>query len=478
MRPSRGASLRPVVLLAAAFTALELIFSSRYGYHRDELYFLVIGGHPAFGYVDQPPLVPLLAHALDAAGHHLWLLRLPSALAGGAVVLLTGLVAREFGADRRGQTFAAACMAACGVLMGSAHLASTTTYDLLLWAAMTLTLLRALRLGGPRWLLLGLLAGIALEIKTLPAFFLLALLIGLLVAGPREPLRTPWLAGGALVGAALWAPNLVWQASHGWPQLELAKAIASGGSGTSSSRAGFVPNLLLQVGPPLAPFWIAGLVRLVRDARWRFLAVAYGLLLVFFVVTGGKPYYLVGIYPVLFAAAAEPVLGWARGRRRVLVPLLVVLSAVPVAVITLPIVPAADLHATPIVAINYDSGEQIGWPRFAATVAAEAERAHAPVITGNYGEDGAIAHYRPDIAVFGTQNSLWALGPPPGDPSTVIAVGFDRADLAARFAHVTQVATIDNGLDVDNDEQGMPVWRCSGPRQPVSVLWRALRHLG
>ena len=60
-----------------------------------------------------------------------------------------------------------------------------------------------------------------------------ALVAGLLLAGPRRVFRDPWLWGSAGLALLIWAPNLIWQASNGWPQLELSAAIAGGSSGSS-----------------------------------------------------------------------------------------------------------------------------------------------------------------------------------------------------------------------------------------------------
>jgi 4-amino-4-deoxy-L-arabinose transferase-like glycosyltransferase len=478
VRPDPGPLVRrPVIVVAAVFAVLEIALSTRYGYHRDELYFIAIGGHLAFGYVDQPPLIPMLAHGLDVVGgHSLLVLRLPSALAGAAVIVLTGMLARELGAGRAGQVLAAISMAVSGVLLAIGHLMSTTTFDVLCWTALSWLVIRALRTGGPTWLAVGAVAGVALEIKTLPAFFLFALLVGVLVAGPRRALADRWLAAGAIFAALLWLPNLVWQASHGWPQLTLARAIANGSSGTSQPRWALLPTLLLIAGPPLLPVWLAGLARLVREAAWRFLGVAFGVLVVIFLVTDGKPYYLAGMYPVVFAAGAEPALRWAsnRARRRLLGAALAV-SALTNGIVVLPVVPARYLHDTPIVAMNYDAGETVGWPRFADAVAAVARAAHAPVVTANYGEAGALLRYRPDAGpVYGTQNSMWALGRP--SATTIVAVGYRAATLRRWFASVAERARIDNGLGVDNDEQGRPVYVCSGPQEPWPVIWRQMKH--
>lgn len=479
-------------MLAVVFCAVLTAASTRYGYHRDELYFLTIGAHPAWGYVDQPPLVPLLAHAMDAvSGHSIVWLRVPSAVAGALVVFVTGLIARELGGTRGAQGLAAASMAVSAVLVSVAHLASTSVFDLLGWTVLSWLVIRALRDGGPAWLGVGVTAGIALEVKSLPVFFLGALLVGVLLSGPRDVLRSRWLWAGAVIALALWLPDLLWQAANGWPQLALSSAIAAGRSGTSQPRWAFLPYQLLLVSPVLVPVWAVGLWRLARDrrlARWRCLAVPWVLLLVVFIAFGGKPYYLCGLYPALLGAGAGPILEWVRRGatrvRGVLLGTAVGLSAAVSAVLMLPVVPVAALHATPVVAINSDAGETVGWPRFAATVAAvwdglpAAQRAHAVVLGANYGEVGAVRRFRPDIPTRGAQNSLWHLGPPPAATSTAVVIGYPQTKLLTWFTTVRQAATIDDGVHLDNEEQDRVVWVCSGPTESWAERWPGLRRLG
>jgi predicted membrane-bound mannosyltransferase len=105
MRSNLGSRLRanwPVLAVAGAAVAVLLFFAGQYGLHRDELYFIVAGRHPDFGYVDRPPLTPLL-NAISAAifGVSTAGIRIMPALAFGVVVLLTAAIAREFGGGRR-----------------------------------------------------------------------------------------------------------------------------------------------------------------------------------------------------------------------------------------------------------------------------------------------------------------------------------------------------------------------------------------
>jgi hypothetical protein len=482
---------RGLLALAGGLTGLLLASAGGYGYHRDELYFLRAGRELAWGYVDQPPLTPFLARVMDIVSPgSLVALRLPSALAAGLVVLLAGLLAREFGSGRSGQLLAAASTGGAAVLLAVGHLLSTSTPDLLAWSALGWLLVRALRDGGPVWLAAGAVAGLGLLNKALPAFLLAAVAVGVLAVGPRAALRSRWPWLGALLAAALWAPHVVWQVANGLPQLELSRAIAAGSSGTSEPWYLFLPYQLVLVSPVLLPVWVAGWLRLVRDpalATWRAFAVAYPLLAVVFLVTGGKPYYLAGLYPLLLAAGAEPALAWARrGASRLRGGLLVAAPVVSLgiaAVLFLPVVPVGRLADTPVPDVNYDAGEAVGWPEFAATLARV--RAELPageqvaVLTGNYGEAGAVDRYLPELApAYSRHNSYWTWGPPPEGATTLIAVGIAEEELRRWFGRVEQVARVDNRVGLDNDEQGRPVWVLRDRRADWSQIWPALRRLG
>src|SRR6266511_5542850 len=124
-------SQTPWILPAGGVTAVLVAFASGYGYHRDELYFVAAGRHLDWAYADQGPVVPLLARAMtEIAPSSLTVLRLPSALAAGATVLLTALLARELGGSRRAEMLAASCATVASIVLFTGHLLSTSTFDL------------------------------------------------------------------------------------------------------------------------------------------------------------------------------------------------------------------------------------------------------------------------------------------------------------------------------------------------------------
>ncbi len=483
----------PVLGIAGTSAAVLLVAANRYGYHRDELYFLAAGRHLAWGYPDQPPMVPALARLISAVNAgSLVLLRTPSALAMGALVILSALLTREFGGGRLAQGLTAAAMATSAVTLAAGHLLSTTTFSLLAWTAIVLLVVQILSDGDERrWVAVGVVAGLGLLTNTLIAFLLGAVFVGILLAGPRRLLRSPWLWLGALIALGCWLPYLAWQAAHGWPQLEVSRSIAAGGSGTSEPRSLFLPFQLVLTNLYLAPVWITGALRLLRDPalRWcRALGWAYPLLAVVFIVTGGKPYYLAGMYPLLFAAGAQPAIDWMRrgraDRRRTALVAAVVLG-LPAALIALPVVPVGTVHHTPIVDLNYDAGETIGWPAYVDQIAAVYHRLSAPgsapvaVLASNYGEAGAVDRFGASRGLphaYSGDMGYWYWGPPPDTAAAVLAIGFDQTTLRQAFEDVRPAGHLDNGVEVANDEQGAPLWWCTGRQRPWQDLWPQFRN--
>jgi hypothetical protein len=500
-----------IALIAAAAVAVEMAVSARYGYVRDELYFLSAGQHLAFGYVDQPPLTPLLAR-LSAAltGNTLAGFRILPALALGALVVMTAMMSRRLGAGRTGQVLAALAAATCAEYLGAMHELTTTTPDFVFWAATLLLVMNLLASQDRRWwLAIGGCAGLASEAKWNIGFLLAALAAGFLLTDARRLLRSRYLLIGGLIAAGLAAPDLIWQAAHGWPGLEVFRVLQTE---AGHNRLVYWPAQILYTGVVLTPLWAAGAVWSLRSAAarpFRPVVIACVAVIALQFVLGGKAYYPGAAFTFLLAAGCVPLerrlgrrhagraprpVGGTRpvyGTRRVTPAFwagaAMVAGAVLAAPVALPVLPTRTLHAVPLQKINYDLGEEIGWPSLVALVAREyralpaEQRDRTTILAGNYGEAGAIDRYGSRAGlprVYGGANNFWLWGPPPAADSAAIAVNVDPALLRREFAHVRQVATFWNGLGVADDEQGAPVFLVTGLRSSWARAWPAFRNYG
>ena len=323
-------------------------------------------------------------------------------------------------------------------------------------------------------------------------------------------LLSPYLWLGAGIAIALWVPNLLWQAHHGWPTLAMSGALREKHSGAGYSVTFVILQFVLP-GLWAAPVWLAGLWALLRDRRlrdYRAFAVAY--LLLFVATPGGH-----GGPAVLPGAAVRRALrrrlrDHGRRGRRIAALLLeeppavrsrssmwrspaaayawIVAFAVIFLPLSLPVLPAGWLHTVPLQKIDYNLGEEIGWPDLTKTVAGvyrslpAGERAHTAIITGNYGEAGALQRYGPAYGlppVYSGQNNFYLWGRPPAQATTVIAVGMGEDPsswLGQYFGQVTRAARIDNAAGVDNEEQGQSIWLCRRPLRPWAEMWPQFQH--
>ncbi|MFC5379641.1 glycosyltransferase family 39 protein [Aquipuribacter nitratireducens] len=486
------------VLLVAALLAL----AGRYGYHRDELYFRLLAQRPAWGYVDQPPFTPLVARAATALlGDSVWAMRVPAALAAGGLAVLLALLARELGGSGRAQVVAALGAVSASPLI-SGHVLLTASTDWPLWVLVALLVARAqLRRRPGWWVVAGAVAGVALANKLLVVLLLASLAAGLLLAGPRGTLATRWPWLGALTALAVGSPTVAYQLLAGLPQLDMAGSLTGG-----SARWLVVPGQLLVLGPPGALVWGAGLVALCRLPRWRpvrALAPAYVLALALLLAVGGQFYYTTGFLLVLWGAGAvvladDPLprlLPWLRGRR---LTRLLTVNVATSAVVALPLLPVPLLAGSGVPALNPAVGDQVGWPRYAQQVAdvvdtlPPEQRAHAVVLTENYGEAGALDRYGPALdlpPVYSGHNALHAAGPPPAAARTAVVLvqDPDRAGggdavlldvLDRTFRRCEPVGRLDSGTGVPNEEQGTAVVVCDGLRRSWTEAWRDFRYVG
>jgi 4-amino-4-deoxy-L-arabinose transferase-like glycosyltransferase len=473
---------RPLLAVAAGAVSLLLAVANRYGWHRDELYFVEAGRHLAWGYVDQPPFTPFVARVADilAPGNLVALRALP-ALSTGAVVIVAALLARELGGGRRAQLLAAGAMVG-GYAIGVGHLLATDTFDLLGSLVLLLLVTRLLRTSDTRWwLAIGAVVGLSALNKDIGPLYALALGFGVVVERRWEVLRTRWLPLAVVIALVLAAPNLVWQLANGWPQLDMARALERRIG--NENRVELLPLQIVIVGPLVSWVLVRG-VRRLRAATWaRPLLWAWPAALVVVLVTGGRFYYAAPLSIVVMVAGMVESERLARTRAVSWCVIGAVITAIPTG---LPALPESTVAGTPIASVNIAIGETIGWPELANEVAAvvrglpQQDQAHLVLLTLTYGEAGALDRFGPALGLppaYSGHNSYADFRQPSDPDAVVVAVRFAPDDLTRYFTTCDQVAKIDNGVDVDNEAQGQPIVVCRGLREDWPTIWRSLRKL-
>jgi hypothetical protein len=487
---------------AGAALALHLAFANRYDVFRDELYFIVCGRHPAFGYVDQPPVVPLLAAAMYGLGHQTWLLRLPAALAASALVLVTCAFVRLLGGGRGATVMAGAATAFAPMFLGITATLNTSSFEPMCWTLVAYLIARRIVLDERSAMIwCGAVAGITLEIKDSIPFWLVALAIGLLATDARRILATRETVLGALIAIALVIPNVIWQATHGWTIVELLRNGAHGKNVVLAPLA-FIANQVLVMNPLFAPIWIAGIIgpatiRALRPARP--FAIAFVAIFAIMIALHGKDYYLAAAYPIAFAIGAV-TLEHAIGNvvLRTTWTALGIALALAVAPMALPILnpPALiayerTLHLAPQatetvgkgVPLPQEFADMLGWHDYVRQVGTAwqqipaSARAHTSVLVSNYGEAAALdvygAEYGLPPALSGhNQYYLWNVR---GQPATdILRVQNDLERLRRYCAEMRPLGTTSSPYAMPY-ENGKGIAYCRGIHPPLTTLWPKLK---
>ncbi len=478
----------PLLILAAAKFAIHLATNGVYGFQRDEMYYVISGQHPALGYVDYPPVTPMLAWLNTSMfGISPWTLRLFPALAGAAVVFLAGMCAREMGAGRGIAILASLLTLMSPLLLGANWLFQTVTFDQLTWLVAIYLLLRVLRTGDARlFLVMGIDIGIGLETKLTIVALCVGIVAATVVSRDLRPLlrtRYPWI--GMVIALALFAPNLAWQIANGFPSLTYIRNHSADISSSGGALA-FLADFVLYIGPLILPLWVAGLVSLLRDRRLRPVGVLT-VVAILLVLPEGKAYYPAPTIPLVLAAgciAVGRIVSTTRRRR--ITGLVVAGGCIQLAVllpVILPVVPTSSLHTFKLDKLRQDFADTVGWPDLAAQVAAVynrlpvSQRATTSILANNYGEAGAIDIYGGEHLpqAISPHLTFWYWKPANLDVTTLVTVGFNPSDIAFFCGTVTRAGTVVMPDAVINQEAGTPILVCSNLRKSINAAWPSLR---
>jgi MFS family permease len=505
--PSPFASGTAIVLYVAFVRIiLYCIAGPHYGYFRDELYYLACGEHPAWGYVDQPPLIAWVAWLLQhTIGTSLWALRLLPAIAGTATIFLAGLLACLLGGRRWAMFLAALAALVTPISLAFSHLFTMNAFDPLLWTAIAYFIALIGKNGRePFWIAVGALAGITILNKYGVVFWLSGLILGVCLTPLRESLRHRWFWFGCAIAAAIALPNFLWQWQHQFPFLQLMHNIREHGRDVALSpfpflRAqaqmlGFVAALLV---PAALLFFFSKQGRQFRALGW-----AYLVFLAEMMALHAKMYYLAPVYPILFAAGAvwveratqRKIMIWAKP---VFALAILVIGGI-YAPIILPIlsVPAflSYEHKLGIEQQKFENQPQgvlpqiyadmFGWEQIAQRVAAyyhtlsPEEQRKTAIFANNYGDAGAIDFFGPKYGLpkaIGNHQNYWIWGPREYTGESLIVLGEGRErNMQTKCASYSVIGNTKDPLS--RPDEWKPIYHCRGFKWNLQEVWPQLKH--
>jgi hypothetical protein len=499
----RSPSESAVIIFFTLFALLlHLLTSGRYGYFRDELYYIACAHHLGFGYVDQPPLSILLLRLSELVlGDSLFAIRVLPAVAGAAIVALTGVIARELGG--RAWAVALACAGSLCALFNLAvgNFFSMNAFEPLFWMGSVYLLVRIMNGGSPGlWLWVGVLLGLGLENKDSTVFFSAGILVGLLLTPERRHFAEKYIWLGGVIAFAIALPNIVWQALHHWPTYELLSNIAHSNKNVALSPAEFIVQQAVFMNPGTLPLWIGGLVWLFgsrQGRRYRIIGIIYLVTLAQFIVLHGKSYYLAPAYPMLFAAGGVVFERVFAARLRWFKPLLlgvILVTGVLIAPLAVPILTPDKLVAymqaihmeiprtetSHTAALPQIFADQFGWEQMVGSVAnayhhlKPGDEKRAAIFCQNYGEAGAIDFFGPKLgvpaAISGHQNYfLWG----PRDWTGEVALVLNTDDTGERelFASVEDLGQVASSRWAMPFERRMHIYLCRDLKMTPQELW-------
>lgn len=496
---------RIVWALVAAKLLLHLLTANRYGVFRDEMYGVACSEHLAWGYVDHPPggiLITWLARHLF--GDSLLGLRFLPALAGAALVWLTARLARDMGGRAFAQALAALSICVVPVYAVFDHWLMMNAFEPLIWAGCGWCLLQVMNQGDHRyWIAFGVLAGVGLEMKYSIAFLGAGVLVGLILTSQRKELcsRSLWI--GVMAAGLIALPNFLWQASHGFPFLELRHNVLVSERDVVRGPVTFVLDQAVIMQPLLAPLWLGGLGWLLAGReRRRFAMFGWAFLFVLgaFIVLKGKNYYVTPVYPWLFAAGAvwfETVTTSRVGQwSRFGYAALAAASGLALLPLAAPILSPENLiryeRVIGMVPPEFEHQEngplpqyfadEFGWEDMVREVArvyhslTPAEQARTAIFSNGWGEAAAVDFFGPRYGLpraISKHNSYWTWGPRGYTGEIMIILRSDGLGDREHFASVTRMGHV--GHPYARRDEHFDIFLCRGLKWDLREVWPKMK---
>lgn len=492
---------------ALAKLVLHFSFNGGYGYFRDELYYIACGEYLAFGYPDHAPLIAFVTKLTRTLfGDSLFALRFFPALAGAAKVFLTGLLVVEFGGRRFAVALACICILVAPANLAVDNLLSMNAFEPVFWTLCVYLAVLAIKRQELRfWLWFGVVAGTGVMNKHSMLIFGLAIVVGLLLTNERRVFFDKWIWIGGAAAFLIFLPNLIWQVQNDWATIELLRNVQATGKNVRLAPHEFVGHQILMLLPLSAPVWFAGIWFFLFDkngTRFRFLGIAYLTALALMIFLKAKSYYLLPIYPFLFAGGAcliESLTARNLALRacKFSYPVILLVGGLIILPLALPVLSVENFLryqetlgiAPPKTEVSHEGvlpqiyGDQFGWEEMTAQVAQvynslpPGEREKAAIFAGNYGEAGAIDFFGGRYGLpkaISPHQSYFLWGPRGYTGEVMIILSDERKDWEKHCRTVEETAEVNHPYSMNEEKYKILV--CRGLSKPLPEMWRKLKH--
>ena len=488
-------------MVAAARLFLHIATNGNYGFHRDELQTLDDARHLDWGFVAYPPITPVAGRVeLILFGTSLTGFRVFSALAVSLVMVLTGLIAKELGGKRQVQLLAAIAAGISPVSLVQGAVFQYVSFDYLWGVTVTYLLVRLLKSDDARWWApIGAVLALGMETRYTMGFLALGVAGAVILTNERRFLRSRWLWAGVGVSILFFLPNLIWQVRHHFISLEFLSYLHARDLRQGRYRGFFPEQLWVSINLVTIPLVMRGLWFYFfhrQGRRYRLLGWTFAVTFLLFALAGARAYYTAPLYPMLIAGGSVLLGMWLAGLRpawsRVIYAgqwTAILAGGIAFALLVMPVAPIGSALWKITSRLHDQFREEIGWPDLARSVAGVyrslpvEEQKHAGILTGNYGEAGALNLYGPALGLphaMGLTNSFWYRGYDPRLPETVIVTGFDLDEGRKLFGSCAVAARNTNPFGVENEESRdhPDILLCRNLRMPWPVYWEHYRRFG
>ncbi len=498
---------RLIFAFALVKLVVHFVANHNYGIHGDELYYIALSRHLEWGYLDNSPLIAFVAKiSAWCFGESVFAWRVIPSLFSALTVGLVGLITRDLGGRRFAISVACLGMICSPALLATSYFLQPVAFDIFLWTLLGFLLIRFIQTEKSPYLYGAAVAiGVGILNKYTILLYVIVLLSGLLLTPQRRLINPINLVEAFAIALLISAPNLIWQGTHHFPVFNYLGVVSKHNMYPGAGELLFQLTFFHGAGMAV---WLAGLSYLLFDqqeiGKYRFLAIAFLLIVVALILLRGKIYYSLGAFPVLFAIGG---ICWEIMLHRfkyipqaILLGLIIVTSliALPVVLPALPFnttkayIQLMRRYTTLTQPFQWDDGQlhslpqfyadMLGWQKLAAKTAGVCRQIggydcrQSVILTDAYAVAGALSFYLPAYSpqVISADNSLLLWSSKTLYQQRVIYLS--RESLATVSALAEGVQFIGTVQNPDASVRGMNIYLLNKPNEVLKQRYQSARQ--